>query len=195
MLSSRRQRGDTIIEVLLAVTVFSMLAIGALVVMNSGNATAQRALEISLVRHEIDSQAEIIRFVHSQYIAGTSPVATAMWEDMTATPGLTWGANGLDGDQCPDLATVAPSAGMFVVNPATTTLVVDPTRFSRAQVYSRVINDPSNVRVEGLWVQSFHEPASSGTPGYVDFYIRACWNTVGQTAPMTLGTIVRLYEP
>jgi len=44
-------RGDTLIEVLLAVTIFSMLAVGVITVMNQGTHAAQRALEITLVRH------------------------------------------------------------------------------------------------------------------------------------------------
>ena len=40
-----RNRGDTIIEVLLAVTIFSLVAIGSMVLMNRGVAMAQQSLE------------------------------------------------------------------------------------------------------------------------------------------------------
>ena len=48
------QRGDTIIEVLLAVTVFSLVAIGAMMVMNQGTNSAQRSLEVTLVKQQIE---------------------------------------------------------------------------------------------------------------------------------------------
>ena len=46
-------RGDTIIEVVMAVAMFSMLAIGIMALMNSGIAIAQRSLELTLVRQQI----------------------------------------------------------------------------------------------------------------------------------------------
>src|ERR1035437_7179154 len=71
-----RQRGDTLIEVLFAVSVFSLVAIGGLTIMNQGSNTTQRALEITLVRQQIDAQAEGLRFLHDAYIASYRPGAT-----------------------------------------------------------------------------------------------------------------------
>ena len=59
-------RGDTIIEVVMAVAMFSMLAIGIMALMNSGIAMAQRSLELTLVRQQIDSQAEMLRYIHDK---------------------------------------------------------------------------------------------------------------------------------
>src|SRR5674476_81397 len=61
-------RGDTLVEVLFATAVFSLVAVGCLSIMNQGAATAQRALEITLVRNEIDAQAETLRFLNASYI-------------------------------------------------------------------------------------------------------------------------------
>ena len=44
-------RGDTIVEVLLGVTIFSMVAVITLETMNRGMAISQYALETTLVRH------------------------------------------------------------------------------------------------------------------------------------------------
>jgi type II secretory pathway component PulJ len=63
------QRGDTIIEVVFAVTVFSMVAVGGLALMNQGAAMAQRSLEIGMVRDQMDAQADALRYMHSAYIA------------------------------------------------------------------------------------------------------------------------------
>ena len=60
-------RGDTIIEVVMAVAMFSMLAIGIMALMNSGIAMAQRSLELTLVRQQIDSQAEMLRYIHKTF--------------------------------------------------------------------------------------------------------------------------------
>ena len=62
------KKGDTLIEVTLAVGIFSMVAIAIVAVMSSGISTAQTSLETTLTREEIDTQAEAIRFIHSAYV-------------------------------------------------------------------------------------------------------------------------------
>jgi type II secretory pathway pseudopilin PulG len=75
LIARRHERGDTIIEVLFAVTVFAMVAVGAMTIMNQGTATAQRSLEVTLVRQQIDAQAEAIRYIHQAYVS-----AYPMWQ-------------------------------------------------------------------------------------------------------------------
>lgn len=62
------KKGDTLIEVTLAVGIFSMIAIAITSVMSSGTSSAQTALETTLAREEIDTQAEALRFIQSSYI-------------------------------------------------------------------------------------------------------------------------------
>lgn len=62
------KRGDTLIEVMLAVGIFSMVAIAVVAVMSGGTSGAQTALETTLAREEIDTQAEALRFIQSAYI-------------------------------------------------------------------------------------------------------------------------------
>lgn len=61
------KKGDTLIEVTLAVGIFSMIAIGIAAVMSGGTAGAQTALETTLTREEIDTQAEALRFIQTAY--------------------------------------------------------------------------------------------------------------------------------
>lgn len=63
------KKGDTLIEVVLAVGIFSMVAVAIVSVMSGGTSSAQAALETTLAREEIDTQAEALRFIHSSYIA------------------------------------------------------------------------------------------------------------------------------
>lgn len=68
MRSITKQRGDTIIEVVLGFAVFAAVIASAVLVMNRGTATAMRSLEITQVRQSIDSQAESLRFANAQYV-------------------------------------------------------------------------------------------------------------------------------
>ena len=58
------KKGDTLIEVCIAIGIFSLIAIGVAAVMSSGVAGSQTALETTLSREEIDAQADALRFIH-----------------------------------------------------------------------------------------------------------------------------------
>ena len=213
MLTRRNQanskRGDTLIEVLFAVTVFSLVAVGGLSIMNQGLTTAQRALEITLVRQQIDAQAETLRFMHSSYVAvyrlnGTYAAGTPAreWSTMlesikTAEEGeVTPGASAFGtGGAC-----LAIPDGSFLLNSQNATFIApSTTNVGPAKVYSRVDYTSSvAARGEGIWIEAVRSPsniANPSEPGFIDFHIRACWDSPGQSIPVTLGTIVRLYEP
>lgn len=190
------KRGDTIVEVLIAVTVFSLLAVTSLSVMNKGVNTAQRALEISLVRQEMNSQAEMLRFVHDSYISGADSAPGKVWADVIKDVNVT-AASSLA--SLSSLATDCrpPSSKAFIINPKQLNVVNGTDYFKTAQIFPKIAFNSSGAvtRVEGFWVQQLKTPAFSGAPGYRDFHIRACWSAPGSSVPITLGTIVRLYEP
>ncbi len=52
-----------------AVGIFGLVAIGAIGIMNKGLYDAQKALEITMARQEIDAQAEALRFLHEAYLS------------------------------------------------------------------------------------------------------------------------------
>ena len=179
------QKGDTLIEVLFAVTVFSLVAVGALSIMNSSIATAQRALEISLVREQMDAQAEALRYIHDSYVAAY-PNPTA------GQPSGEWSkiiANQIS--QASTFGTCAPPNEAFIINTSTVKLENRSAITSNVQTYSQLRLLPV-VSAEGLWVEAVK---ADNLNKYVDFQIRACWYSLGLSSPMTLGTIVRLYEP
>ncbi len=81
------KKGDTLIEVTLAIGIFSMVAIAVVSVMSSGTSGAQTALETTLAREEIDSQAEALRFIHSSYLADKSSDNqrfSKLWQSITS---------------------------------------------------------------------------------------------------------------
>ncbi|MBR2725518.1 hypothetical protein IKE97_02695 [Candidatus Saccharibacteria bacterium] len=80
------KKGDTLIEVTLAVGIFSMIAIAIVAVMSSGTSNAQLSLETTLAREEIDTQAEALRFIQSSYLANRDSADnryTKLWKKIT----------------------------------------------------------------------------------------------------------------
>lgn len=202
MLARAYQRGDTLIEVLFAFAVFSLIVVGALSLMNQGTVAAQRALETSLVRSEIDAQATTIRFLHDAYVAHFQPGATygantpaGQWVKMTEITRSE--ASAFGGVSVCDVA--APEKS-FILNAVTAKYHSASSKFEKATNIAKV-NYESNTLTnsQGVWVEAVRsagvDDSNLQNTSYIDFHIRACWDSPGQGLPMTLGTIVRLYEP
>lgn len=65
----KTKRGDTIIEVMFAFAIFSLIAIISVSMMNIGLAASERSLELITARNELNAQAEALRFIHSSYVS------------------------------------------------------------------------------------------------------------------------------
>lgn len=202
----RRQQGDTIIEVMVAFSVFAMIAVGALTVMNQGTAGAQDTLETTLVRQQVDNQAELIRYLHQSYISNPTAaddtpagvfrglIATAQ---SLALPGPTKFGNACTQSLPPGRFALnsqgnplQPSRILPVRNMTSSTLA------PHAQLVDNGDADATNDTAYGLWI----EPILSNDTGdkslrYIDFHIRACWESASSNPQRTIGTIVRLYIP
>lgn len=208
-----REQGDTIIEVLFAVAVFAMVAVGSLSIMNQGTATAQRSLEITLVRQQIDAQAEAIRYIHQAYVTafqytGGAPTGTAAeWIKMTSKTGGNYGADGASAfgslaanNTCP--ASV-PGQSPFILDTHNARVWTGvPTMQAPAggsmPAFAQVVYNTQGTAVQqayGIWIEAVPSTQNGSSAGFVDFHIRACWDGPGSVVPVTLGTIVRLYEP
>ncbi len=78
--------GDTLIEVTIAIGIFSMVAVAVVAVVSSSTSGAQSSLETTVTREELDAQAEAIRFIQSAYTNDTSDSNryTSIWKAITA---------------------------------------------------------------------------------------------------------------
>ena len=213
----RRSAGDTLIEVLFAITIFSFIVVTALSLMNQGVAASQRSLETTLVRQQIDGQAEVLRFLHQSYVQAYQSGQTFNLTDGVSSPAEEYykiiqfvspGGLGSRTYASPFGATakcIIPSDVNkdFVINPVAakfTDVKVNPTVFKQETdkyAYPQLVYGTGNALAssQGMWVEAVRSPVVGTTAGYIDFHIRACWNVIGSDIPMNLGTIVRLYEP
>ncbi len=210
------QRGDTIIEVIFAVTVFSLVAVGGITIMNQGAATAQRSLEIGLAREQIDSQADALRYIHSAYVANGVDDANSPWKKIIAmTYTTTTGVQSIS-----DIA-AGTSCNIGSDNGSSRSFAIDASKldtsdsnqylltgsdngaysgsgsgnrlFGSPATYAKIVPTASGAYSDGIWIQAIKSGTGS-TVGYYDFHIFACWSSPGQSVPSTLGTIVRLYD-
>lgn len=203
--SKRAQAGDTIIEVTVAFVIFALLAVGASMIMNRGVSSAQDALETTLVRGQLDGQAETLRYFYQNYISdpqGTSLPVKVFQEIITNyTVDYTVGASDFSSTTC---TTTPPSSSAFALSiPTGLTPSVESVIFHGGEINSI---DDSNVATpdpvysqflsgvaRGIWIEGVKGDNGGTGADFYDFHIRACWYPSSGDIPRTLGTIVRFY--
>ncbi len=188
----RANQGDTIIEVMFAFAVFSLVIVSAVVLMNQGVAMAQRSLEISLVRQQIDSQITMVQ--HAKQIK--SPAWAALQADAQDTIG---DFNSIA--TCPDSSTLGPAHAHFmtVTNTAKKDITlqnISSANYSESTAYAMVdvmMRTASLPRAYGLWMVLVKAEGYATNRAY-DLHVRACWPSVGVNQPITIGTVTRMYD-
>ena len=185
-------RGDTLVEVLLGVTIFSLVAVIALETMNRGMAIAQYSLETTLVRQQVDAQAEMLRYAHD--------MKNDTWKKLVDNNSVSVSAvnsneGNLGAEKCPDdfstkefalAATPSLASKISILN--------NPGDYKAAETYARVDSDTK--KTYGISVRLVKPSTTTGSrdSNKYDAYIKACWMPVGSKMPATIGTIVRLYD-
>lgn len=187
----RSERGDTLIEVLLAMAILSAIIVGAITMMNRGHAIARDSLERSQVTALMTEQAEILRYVRDSYDPSKpAPLVppASLWKDLVDN----WTAT-------------AENAGCKTnTNPFYLQKSLNPS----GEVEPKLVDfDESTINVgssnyvethakpgNGLWVEA-EPPAGAGGVEYIDFHIKGCWSPSGEGPQQEAKTIVRLYMP
>lgn len=215
----RVKKGDTLIEVILAVGIFSMVAVAVMAVMNGGAASAQMALEATLAREEVDAQAEALRFIQTAYIADKDDDKySELWNNIKNKAIDADVEMQFPPDKCSELyedgGEVRTKNG-FVLNtrilgenPSNALVGVNEGKLKEAATYPRLvysddnslINDSSTTlnAAEGIYVVAVKGQATNDNgkkSAYYDFYIRTCWYGNSSSAPSTIYTVVRLGDP
>ena len=191
MSMKRFKKGDTLIEVTLAVAVFSMVMVVGIGAMNGGMARTQASLQLSLARDAMNSQAETLRYINNIYLnkyASGSGDMFSKWREITAKAKTS--ATRLNNCPADQTAFNALNAIAVNVNDSSLPLITGDGVITPANTYPQLA--ANGATSQGMWIEVVRPPARNG---YYDFHIRACWIAPGNNTPTTLGTIVRLYDP
>jgi Tfp pilus assembly protein PilV len=183
-MARRGERGDTLVEVLMAIVVLSMVIVGAITVMSRGLKASQLAVEHTQVRLQINAQQEMLRYLRDGYLSDPNSTAGQTWKglfggsplyaDTTATNyndtscSVTSGKNGFY---------LTQSGGVVSVNAF------------------NISNKPATYALpgQGMWLEMTKSTGVS--PAYVDVVVRACWAGIGDSADQQAVTAIRLYDP
>ncbi|MBL8160027.1 prepilin-type N-terminal cleavage/methylation domain-containing protein [Candidatus Saccharibacteria bacterium] len=187
---TRGQRGDTLVEVLLAMVILSAVIVGASILMNSGLRSSINAVEHTQVRNVIASQGELLRYLRDGYQAGSDDFNSAQWRKIVNQ------GNQYVATAAPtDVEACAPGPGRKAFYLVATFLDVSQAPRIDLVEYDGTSNDtaPHAVPGRGVWVEGV---ASTGaSPAYIDFHLRGCWIGLGSSINQHVNSVVRLYVP
>jgi prepilin-type N-terminal cleavage/methylation domain-containing protein len=175
----RKERGDTLVEVLMAIVIISVVIVGAMTVMSRGLAVAQIALEHSQTRLVINSQLEMVRFARDAYVKDRTSATALQWQAIVTGSNST--AVNYDGS----CNVSGGKQGFYMTKNAT-----QVTRNTYTPSTPAVLPSPG----QGVWIEAVLSPGGT-TPAFVDFVVRACWQASGSNGQQRTVTAQRLYDP
>jgi len=179
------QRGDTLVEVLIATAILGAGIVGGLTIMNFGYAVANNAVERTQVEATMNSQLAFMRYARDAYVrAGQQPTDTASQLWVAIMGRVTTAAS----SQAVCNGTAPQPVNGFYINDNLATL-------SSASVvaYSGAAASGLAAPGSGMWIEG--RQASGGSVKYVDFYVKACWQAIGNNPQQEARTVLRLYVP
>ena len=174
----RAERGDTLVEVTVAMAVLGLMLAASLAVINRGLMGVSNAVERTSVRASLSSQAELLRYVFDD------PVTNKAAYDKILDPKRTKPNNNLGQNGCE----IGGGGFYLSVNNKTGTSPVEPVEMHELdpaktqQPANNVYGQPEAGEVgnnsgvsRGIWIEGDKHDAQGDMPGYIDFYVRACW--------------------
>lgn len=185
----RQERGDTLVEVMMAIVILSIVIVGAITMMTRGLQSAQAAVEHTQVRLHINSQTELLRFLRDGYLQNPTSATGLEWRELFAASLLYADtAQSSYGGAC---AVTAGKRPFYLVESAGN---VQITAFNPSNLPTAAAQPG-----QGLWIEATASSTNTAgqviTPAYVDFQLRACWAGTGSSAQQQTVTAVRLYDP
>lgn len=169
------ERGDTLVEVTVAMAVLGLMLAASLAVINRGLMGVSNAVERTSVRASLSSQAELLRYVFDDPV--TNKEAYKWILDHTGS-NVSLGQKGCE---------IGNNSGFYlsVNNNKTGTPPVEIHELNQADtahLTNNVYGQPEAGEVgnnsgvsRGIWIEGDKHDVQGDMPGYIDFYVRACW--------------------
>lgn len=181
---NNQERGDTLVEVLIAIAILSAAIVGGLGIMNFGYSIANNAVERTQVQASMNSQLALISYARDAFIRSNKQPTDGGSRAWQAIMGYV--TNGAVNTNVCNGITPQSSGGFYIKEDITALDTASVTAFNNAT--ATTFAQPGN----GMWVEGRQ---AGGSVNYIDFYVKSCWSPVGANANETSRTVMRLYVP
>lgn len=171
----KNQRGDTIVEVMLATVIMSVVVASSFTLVNRASRINQVSSERSDAVNAMQSQAELLRFYRNtseDSVVWDSSIVAIAQTNSAPTP------NACEDFLAGAVSGPSASASAFYFNDSQAL-----TSFTPAS--------GSNVGRYYVWIEGY-KSTSAPNNDYVDFFIHSCWQGPGGTGPQKASLIYRL---
>lgn len=178
------ERGDTLIEVLVAVAALATVITLFYSIMQGSFAQGQIALERSVTQARMNGQAAMLREAQNRYLNAQTEAAKTTWNNIVNN---VVEARPLKSDEEACSANATRPKFFLTTNSSTSTVAAYTGTLKRSQSYP--------VPGEGMWIEGYKvsSPTSGGRAFYA-FYLKSCWTSSFGGQDQAMRTIVRLYE-
>jgi hypothetical protein len=168
------------LEVILAITLLAGVAVGCIVTMNRGNTTIMNTMERTAVRTGINTQAELINYIHDNNADLWSAIVAGTIDTLSEMPA----------DKC------GISAQSFYIKDTDDTGNFGNLSIEQPASVNNNLTDGTNesgvaIAGNGIWITAVDGTGPNTLP-YIDFYIRACWRPLGDNPVSSSVTITRI---
>lgn len=171
----KNERGDTLIEVMLAIAVLGLVVVSCMSIMNRANRGMLDAVERTAVRADINSQTELLNYSRD-YRAIVN-----VWDEIKEN-------NLLDSASAAGGNCSVSDKSFYISRSADDQISIKSGSDVKGEnKISRAV--PGN----GIWIDAV--AVTGGATPYIDFYIKACWTRLENDITASSSTIVRLYDP
>lgn len=193
----RLERGDTLIEVLVAVVALSVIVTLAYTIMTRSFAQGQIALERTTTQGMVAAQISMLRDTfarHEQAVRSGASVSSTDWNTIVksfASGGFVQEVTAVNANAV-DSCTFRTNR-RFYFDPTTTVQAdkIKPTVFVDANMMRQATLPKYG---DGLWIEGYKITPTTGAKPYYDFYVKACWDAAISGERQTVVTNVRFYE-
>lgn len=174
MKRNQTERGDTLVEVTVAMAVLGLMLAASLAVINRGLMGVSNAVERTSVRASLSSQAELLRYVFDDPVTNEATYKEILKRTQSnnnlGQNGCKIGGGGfyLSVSKVSASKTSVAPVEMHELNQAGTTDLTN-------NVYGQPEAGDNKGNSRGIWIEGDKHDGQNGMPGYIDFYVRACW--------------------
>ena len=169
MRKSRAERGDTLVEVTVAMAVLGLMLAASLAIINRSLMGVSNAVERTGARASLNTEVELLRYIFDDQVTNKKLV-----DDIV---NKTQSDQKVEGRGCEigtNSFTLYYDTGNQAAPVAKNELTPDD------KVAEHVGGKPGISQQgphNGIWIEGYKRPGGAGNsmPGYIDFYVRACW--------------------
>ena len=176
MRKSRAERGDTLVEVTVAMAVLGLMLAASLAIINRSLMGVSNAVERTSIRASLNTEVELLRYIFDDQVTNKKLV-----DDIV---------NKTQSDQKVESRGCGIGAKSFTLyDTGNQAAPVAKNELTPDDKVAEHVGGKPGISQQGphngIWIEGYKRPGGAGNsmPGYIDFYVRACWTPYAAQQP------------